>query len=267
MKTGMSFKAQTSQTPAFGGNDIVIPATVTESVTCAHCNTPFPAEKRGGKIIVEWDLYDGRRCCSHGCYITLRGVDKKNTIDSDKQSMINNPNHYLGLAGVGSDLINASFDNFSSDTNPVTRFRMGDDTLLVISGEISGVGKSHLAVALLRESVLDGKTTSMMFTTVRGIQEKMSSMIHARKDIFKLQRYLQNLDTLIIDDLGSEKTTDAVSALLYEVISHRYSERKRLIVTTNLTNDELVRTYGQRIFSRLSSGLCFSLMGKDFRRG
>ena len=44
---------------------------------------------------------------------------------------------------------------------------------------------------------------------------------------------------LVIDDLGSERDTPYASDLVYQIIDARYRSGKPLIVTTNLTLEEL----------------------------
>lgn len=59
---------------------------------------------------------------------------------------------------------------------------------------------------------------------------------------------------LVIDDLGTEAGTDTQLARVYNIVDSRYRSGKPLIVTTNLTHDELVYcgdTTRQRIYNRI----------------
>lgn len=58
---------------------------------------------------------------------------------------------------------------------------------------------------------------------------------------------LQHKDILIIDDLGSEKSSDFVSECLYNVINYRNEEQKHTIITSNKTLDD----FDDRISSRI----------------
>lgn len=77
---------------------------------------------------------------------------------------------------------------------------------------------------------------------------------------------LCNLDYLIIDDIGSEKTSDFVIEFLYTIINRRYENMKRTVLTTNLQLKEFGDRYGDRVLSRISE-MCVlvELTGEDKR--
>ena len=59
---------------------------------------------------------------------------------------------------------------------------------------------------------------------------------------------------LIIDDLGTERGTDYVLEQVYQIIDQRYKNKQPLIVTTNLTWQEIKNaetTAMQRIYDRI----------------
>ena len=78
------------------------------------------------------------------------------------------------------------------------------------------------------------------------------------------------LPLLIIDDFGMERGTEYGLEQVYNVIDSRYRSRKPLIVTTNLTLEELQHpedTAHARIYDRLlemCSPLCFT--GENLRK-
>ena len=78
------------------------------------------------------------------------------------------------------------------------------------------------------------------------------------------------LPLLIIDDFGMERGTEYGLEQVYNVIDSRYRSRKPLIVTTNLTLEELQHpedTAHARIYDRLLE-MCFPLCftGENLRK-
>lgn len=77
----------------------------------------------------------------------------------------------------------------------------------------------------------------------------------------------QTVETLIIDDFGTQKNTDFVKETIFSVFDYRYENDKRTIITSNLTADDL-----EEMDSRLSSRFRdrgwmrhIFLQGRDFR--
>ena len=73
-------------------------------------------------------------------------------------------------------------------------------------------------------------------------------------------------DLLIVDDLGTELPGQFVTAALYTLINDRLLEQKPTIISTNLTEDDLVRRYNPQIASRLrGSYKRVAFVGEDIR--
>ncbi len=62
---------------------------------------------------------------------------------------------------------------------------------------------------------------------------------------------LTSVDLLHIDDFGAEKSSEWVLEQLYSLINERYESRRSVLITTNLTQDELEEQIGVRTVSRL----------------
>ena len=86
-------------------------------------------------------------------------------------------------------------------------------------------------------------------------------------------KYLDRLNDhslLIIDDLGIERGTEYALEQVYNVIDTRYKSGKPLVITTNLTLDELKSPADiphKRIYDRVL-GMCVPVMfnGTNFRK-
>ena len=78
-------------------------------------------------------------------------------------------------------------------------------------------------------------------------------------------KYL-DCDLLILDDLGTEMTTQFVTATLYQLINTRLMHKRAALVSTNLSLEQIRSRYGAQIYSRLAGeyrGLLF--FGRDLR--
>ena len=65
------------------------------------------------------------------------------------------------------------------------------------------------------------------------------------------RRYL-NCDLLILDDLGSELTTQFTQSALYELVNTRLVAGRCTVISSNLSMDEAARRYSPQIASRLA---------------
>ena len=76
----------------------------------------------------------------------------------------------------------------------------------------------------------------------------------------------ENCDLLIIDDLGTEFSTNYTTTQIYNIFNSRILRSKPVIINTNLTIKELEEAYSQRFVSRIM-GNCDKLdfYGKDIR--
>jgi len=83
-----------------------------------------------------------------------------------------------------------------------------------------------------------------------------------------MDKYL-NCDLLCIDDLGTENILKNVTVeYLYLILSERLNKGKPIIITTNLSLEQIEKVYDDRILSRLThklTGLLINFEGEDLR--
>ena len=112
-----------------------------------------------------------------------------------------------------------------------------------------GTGKSFLAGCIA--NTLMEQEVPVRMTNFARILNELNSSLSGRNDIVdRLCRY----PLLIIDDFGMERGTEYALEQIYNIVDSRYRSRKPLIVTTNLTLDEIRRpqdTAHARIYDRL----------------
>lgn len=100
-----------------------------------------------------------------------------------------------------------------------------------------GVGKTHLAVAILKELIVR-KAARAYFYEVPDLLKLVRDSYDQGGDQRELGVLAPVLhaDLLVLDDLGEERTSDWVQETLAHVINVRYSENRATIFTTNLSD-------------------------------
>ena len=134
---------------------------------------------------------------------------------------------------------------------------------LLFSGA-PGLGKTFLSACIAR-TVADSGFSVVYDTAGKLFSDFESEKFGTAKN--DLTRKYLDCDLLIIDDLGTEMTTQFTQSVLYQVINSRMMEDKPVIVSTNLTRDDIARRYAGPIASRLlgTYQLCLFL-GQDIRQ-
>jgi DNA replication protein DnaC len=115
----------------------------------------------------------------------------------------------------------------------------------------TGAGKSHIAIAILKEVVSKGYTG--LYYNVPELLTKLRETydLESEKVESEILEETETVDLLVLDDLGAERTSGWVRDRLYLIINRRYERGKPTIVTTNCEIEELGERVGERITSRL----------------
>jgi DNA replication protein DnaC len=110
-----------------------------------------------------------------------------------------------------------------------------------------GTGKTHLAIAILKELIQKKKVTCLFrgySALLKQIQATYSRQVIADEDTgivlteYSILRDVTEVDLLVLDDLGAERSSEWALSMLYHVINERYNARLTTIITTNLPWDE-----------------------------
>ena len=130
-----------------------------------------------------------------------------------------------------------------------------------------GTGKTHLAVALLKQA---RRTRGDRFITVASLLLELRNSFRdgAEKSEMEIIDSFSGANIVVLDDLGVEKSSEFTIQSLYIIIDRRYSEMRPTIITSNLTLEEVAEKVGDRIASRIA-GMCrvIELKGRDRRLG
>ena len=130
----------------------------------------------------------------------------------------------------------------------------------------TGLGKTFMINCIANEILKQGKTVlyqtaPIMLDSI--IDEKFGNT----ENKINLQENILNVDLLIIDDLGAERVNDLKITELFTIINSRLLNPKlKTIISSNLTIEELFKTYTNRIGSRLVGNYKFlRFFGEDLR--
>lgn len=130
-----------------------------------------------------------------------------------------------------------------------------------------GVGKTFLTNCIAKELLQNGHSV-IYLSSVRLFD--LCAQVSLRSDVSPEAQTaydsLYSCDLLIIDDLGAETTNRFVQTTLFHLVNERLLKNKPMIISTNLTLDGIRKTYGERVFSRITSRFDLLLLfGDDIR--
>ena len=124
---------------------------------------------------------------------------------------------------------------------------------LIITGK-SGVGKTHLATAILNKLTEKNMLVLMgrLIVLLDVIKDTFKDFSNKEKDIIELY---SKVDMLIIDDLGTERISSWALEKLYTIIENRNENKLPIIVTTRFNKASLLDRFYQSEDEELSEAV------------
>ena len=166
--------------------------------------------------------------------------------------------------------------NWESGIKPIDELRLGNQDnaptwLKENKGMIffgpTGTGKTFTA-ACIANALLD-KGVPVIMTSLAKLTDSID-FNDASKSATAIIEKFNKADLLIVDDLGVERSTSFAMEKQYEFINGRYASKKPMILTTNLTMDQLLKSSSidlQRVYERIyESSYLVSFNGPSLRR-
>lgn len=133
----------------------------------------------------------------------------------------------------------------------------------------TGTGKTTLAMLVSKAALEAGRSVAIysLPKLLARIRRTYESEPGGDSYLSFFER-LTSVDLLHIDDLGAEKRSDWVLEQLYALVNERYEAQRSVLVTTNLSHEDLEEQIGARTVSRLAQ-MCdeVPLFGDDRRYG
>lgn len=134
---------------------------------------------------------------------------------------------------------------------------------LLLFGDV-GTGKTFYSACIANELIDNGY--KVLMTNFPSLIAKIQAEAFNEDLSSKLNRY----DLLIVDDLGVERSTEYMQEHVYNIVDGRYRAGKPIIVSTNLTSEELKHpknVMAARIYGRiLEKCLPIKFTGPDKRK-
>ena len=196
--------------------------------------------------------------------------------------LLNDPTESLRQS-IPAKYLKSSFSTFQNNEKLIKECREYKDGGLVLYGN-TGCGKTHLAVSILRNLYENNLRKSlesndgywiplpvgvtMRFKPVPDLLMEIRSSFqeNAVKTEEQIIHEYATIPFLILDDLGSEKTSEFSITTLYIIIDRRDRELMPTVITTNLNNKEIEDKLGARIASRLAGMKNIKINMPDWRK-
>lgn len=153
--------------------------------------------------------------------------------------------------------------NFRNCRQYATFFSEKSGNLLFIGG--TGLGKTFLSACIAR--TVSDRGYSVIYESAPHLFSKLerdrfspSEQTHREAEGFT------DCDLLLIDDLGTEMAGQFVTSALYTLLNDRLLLGRPMIISTNLTVEDLARHYSPQIASRLQGSFTrLTFVGEDIR--
>lgn len=223
-------------------------------------------------------MIDGNKVCPvcegerQAELLSQRQTELLQTADKQKSYRVFEKKNILSDRG----LLNASFQNYEVDqpeevsnkdraVEVFRRYKTDEVFNAWLVGK-PGVGKSHLAMSILRNINEAGQQDkSCLFVSVDDMLLRIRNSFNDKESMyteFYFVDLLSSVDFLVLDDLGAEtggtgsakKATDFTLRVLYAIANGR--QNKSTIITSNLTLAALEAMYDPKLVSRLMKNTC-----------
>ena len=215
------------------------------SLTCPRCKT----EEMTNELEKEATEYGNK--------VKMESV--KNTI---KKSIINDDN--VKAANFDKFIANSpeEIENKEKAIKAANAYIEGKVFNLFIVSETTGVGKSHLAMSIIKS--VNSYERSTLFIDIDEMLRKIKGTFTDKESKYTEDYFIdlcQSVDLLVLDDLGAEtggtktrkEASDWTSRILTAIMNGR--QNKSTIITTNLTTSVLNNIYDKRLISRMLNNM------------
>lgn len=240
-----------------------------QEFTCEGCNEHVVQKelvipvgpRKGEKTIANYG------CKCEDIKLARRVIDAEKRT---KQKRLQRTFDYYSL--VNHSLQQATLENYQPTSAELAKAKQAitnyindfDGTKNLLLHGTYGTGKSHLSIAVTKK--LMEKGYQCLFLSLPKLLTKIKETYNnggVTED--ELLNMIQQVDLLVLDDIGAEHNTDWVNAKLFEVLDSRAG--KATIYTTNLNSKDLRERINERNFSRMMENTKIIRMnGRDYRR-
>ncbi len=152
--------------------------------------------------------------------------------------------HPRGQIGLGEKQANSLEMAF----NQANHYARNLNGWLLLQGGY-GCGKTHLAAAIANFAVEMGVPT--LFLTVPDLLDMLRFSFDSEDTTFESRfNEIRNASLLILDDFGTQNATGWAQEKLFQIINYRYINKLPLVITTNLSLDDVEARFRSRLSDR-----------------
>ena len=228
-------------------------------IECEYCKNKLYRKT------IEWELYgtkrtitlDYERCECNDAQIYWNEYDLKKLrmLEEEKklelmQEFSKRVERIIKNSKMSKRNLNYKFDNFAPNTSNkkvLDNLKNYSEKLvngiekkgLVLVGN-NGVGKTHLACSIANKLIENG--TPVIYGTLINLFAELRNSYDIDNNISEMEiiKLYENVNLLIIDDLGKEKPSEWGLEKLFTIVNSRYENNLPVIITTNYNQNSLV---------------------------
>ena len=228
-------------------------------IECEYCKNKLYRKT------IEWELYGTKRtialdyercnCNDAQAYWNEYDLKKLRLLEEEKklglmQEFSRKVERIIKNSKMSKRNLNYKFDNFvpnTSNKKVLDSLKKYSEKLvngiekkgLILVGN-NGVGKTHLACSIANKLIENG--IPVIYGTLINLLAELRNSYDIDNDISEMEiiKLYENVDLLIIDDLGKEKPSEWGLEKLYTIINSRYENNLPVIITTNYNQNSLV---------------------------
>lgn len=214
-------------------------------------------------------FFNGKRCtCFRRKLVTL--ISEQTGIDKvlEEENFEHLTDAYYSAKFIDQASGRSSLDIMTHSVIPACRAFVADfgkkEQNLLFYGDC-GTGKTFLSHCIAAELIKQG--FSVLYMTSFELFDTLGrERFSYRSERSPVVDSIFDCDLLIIDDLGTEMTNNFVASELFQCINERLLRKRAMLISTNLTPNDLHKRYTERVASRmLNSFKLLKCVGNDIR--
>lgn len=228
-------------------------------IECEYCKNKLYRKT------IEWELYGTKRtitldyercnCNNAQAYWNEYDLKKLRMLEEEKklelmQEFSSKVEKIIKNSKMSKRNLNYKFDNFETNNSNKKVFdnlKNYSEKLvngiekkgLILAGN-NGVGKTHLASSIANKLIENG--IPVIYGTLINLLAELRNSYDTENNISEMEiiKLFENVDLLIIDDLGKEKPSEWGLEKLFTIINSRYENNLPVIITTNYNQNSLL---------------------------
>lgn len=228
-------------------------------IECEYCKNKLYRKT------IEWELYGTKRtitldyercnCNNAQAYWNEYDLKKLRMLEEEKklelmQEFSSKVEKIIKNSKMSKRNLNYKFDNFETNNSNKKVFdnlKNYSEKLvnsiekkgLILVGN-NGVGKTHLACSIANKLIENG--IPVIYGTLINLLAELRNSYDTENNISEMEiiKLYENVNLLIIDDLGKEKPSEWGLEKLFTIINSRYENNLPVIITTNYNQNSLL---------------------------